>query len=312
MIEIAGMILEENEKYELIKYGMLKAISSGSTSVVDMNSPDFAKAAAKAAEDIGMRAWIVSMNTAGSLPTASHEGKLDCPVPSGNISLTQSNSSTNTSIINGLYSIETTSKELWDKINSEKETKPLILYGAYSNYEKQISWTRYGKSPIAHIKENNGLSKRTVLLQSLFTDFFDRERIRTAKSSISLCPSDALHDGMQLPIVTLLRQDINTSIGTGYCGTSMLEEMKLASYGAKLESNLASQFQASDAFYAATVAGSRAIGDPMVGRIDIGYHADLMIIDPQRFAPSNYPLVSLVYYGESRDIDKVIVGGKTL
>jgi cytosine/adenosine deaminase-related metal-dependent hydrolase len=213
-------------------------------------------------------------------------------------------------VIDGLYSLETTSKELWESVTTKKESKPLVLYGAYSNFEKQISWTRYGKSPIAQIKENDGLSERTVLLQSLFTDFFDRERIRTAKASVSLCPSDALHDGIQLPLVTFLKQDINTSIGTGYCGSSMLEEMKLASYGAKLETSVASQFQASDAFYAATVAGSRAIGDPMGGRIDIGYYADLMIVDHQRFTPSNYPLVSLVYYGETRDIDKVIVGGK--
>jgi cytosine/adenosine deaminase-related metal-dependent hydrolase len=306
IMDLAEDLLDEDEKYTVMKYGMLRALSSGSTYIVDMNRPSFVKAADKASKELEIRSKIISMNTSGLFPKASHEGLLSCEYPKGGALRSEPNS------IPGLYSIETTSDELWDQVRTFDNNDPLVLFGAYSNYEKHVSWTRYGKSPIAKINDSEALSEKTVLLQSLFTDFFDRERLRTAGSSVSLCASDSIHDGIHPPIVDFLKQDINTSICTGITGHSMLEEMKLAAFGSKLDAGSASQFQASDAFYAASVAGSRAIGEPDTGRIDIGFQGDLLIIDPKRFAPTNYPLISLIYAGDSRDIEKVVVGGKTV
>lgn len=306
IMDLAEEQLDEDEKYSVMKYGMLRALSSGTSYIVDMNRPSFVKAAAKAAEELGIRSKIISVNTSGGYPKASHEGILDCKFSEGGALRGDP------SEIQGLYSIETTSDELWEHVRGLGDNNPLFLCGAYSNYEKQVSWTRYGKSPIAKINDSGALSGKTVIIQALFTDFFDRERLRTAGSSVSICPSDSLHDGIHPPIVTLLKQDINTSICTGITGHSMLDEMKLAAFGSKLETCSASQFQASDAFYAATVAGSRAIGESDTGRIDIGFQGDLLIIDPKRFTPVNYPLISLIYSGETRDIEKVIIGGKTV
>lgn len=306
IMDLAEELLDEDEKYTVMKYGMLRVLSSGVSYIVDMNRPSFVKAANKAAEELGIRSRIVSMKTSGDYPKASHEGLLYCKFPEGGALGAEYYE------VPGLYSIETTSEDLWEQVRGFGDNNPLVLYGAYSNYEKQISWTRYGKSPIAKINDSGALTEKTVVLQSLFTDFFDRERLRTAGSSVSICPSDSIHDGIHPPIVTYLKQDINTSISTGITGYSMLEEMKLAAFGSKLDTASASQFQASDAFYAATVAGSRAIGEPDTGRIDIGFHGDLLIIDPKRFAPANYPLISMVYRGESRDIEKVIIRGKTV
>lgn len=306
IMDLAEELLDEDEKYTVMKYGMLRVLSSGASYIVDMNRPSFVKAANKAAEELGIRSRIVSMKTSGDYPRASHEGLLDCKFPEGGALGAEPYE------VPGLYSIETTSEDLWEQVRGFGENNPIVLYGAYSNYEKQISWTRYGKSPIAKINDSGALTEKTVVLQSLFTDFFDRERLRTAGSSVSICPSDSIHDGIHPPIVTLLKQDINTSICTGITGHSMLEEMKLAAFGSKLDTASASQFQASDAFYTATVAGSRAIGEQDTGRIDIGFHGDLLIIDPKRFTPANYPLISLIYSGESRDIEKVIIGGNTV
>ena len=110
--------------------------------------------------------------------------------------------------------------------------------------------------------------------------------------------------------MTNLRQDVNTCLNTGYFGLSMLEEMRCAAFGGKLDSN-ASQFQASDAFYAATIAGAQGLGAPL-GRIEPGFAADLLLVDPTRLGPHNYPLIELVYRAESADIVGRMVGGRML
>ena len=67
----------------------------------------------------------------------------------------------------------------------------------------------------------------------------------------------------------------------------MLEEMRCAAFGGKLDSN-ASQFQASDAFYAATIAGAQGLGAPL-GRIEPGFAADLLLVDPTRPRAAQLP-----------------------
>ena len=76
--------------------------------------------------------------------------------------------------------------------------------------------------------------------------------------------------------------------------------MRQAAFGGKLETN-ASQFQASDAFYAATIAGAQGL-HMEIGRIEPGFSADLLLIDPSCFGQHNYPLIEWVYAGQSADI----------
>ena len=165
-------------------------------------------------------------------------------------------------------------------------------------------------APLGQLAREKLLTGRTVVVGGYDADFFDRERLRTAGATVAMSAVTAMQDGVPFPIVTNLRQDVNTCLNTGYFGLSMLEEMRCAAFGGKLDSN-ASQFQASDAFYAATIAGAQGLGEPL-GRIEPGFAADLLLVDPTRLGPHNYPLIELVYRAESADIVGRMVGGRML
>lgn len=307
MLEIADATLSEEEKTDLMRFAYADALRCGSTTLVDLNLPGFAAAAEQAARELGLRARVVEWRTAAGLPFAEQEGKLCCPEPvGGEFPVYPAEGLTRR--LSGLYSAETTSPQLWE---AAAKANRLLLFGAYSRYEEQLCRLREGRSPIASIYEHGCLSERTVVLHCLLTDFFDRERMRTAGAHAALSAVEAMQNALPFPAVELLRQDINTALGTGWTGVSMLAELRAAAFGAKLQTGNAAQYQASDAFYAATIAGAAALGEP-IGRIEPGYAADLLILSPERLRPLNYPLINLVYGAEAQDIETVLIDGKVV
>lgn len=311
MLRIADGLLTPEEKRDLARWALADALAAGTTAVVDLERPGFADAVSQAAKELGVRAYVVSMRTACGFPEAEQEGRLLCPEPAGGEFAAGAAADGTVSRLDGLYSVETTSGDLWRLAAQAAETQPLFLYSGYSRYEESLSRVRYGKSPVAAAGDAGALTGRTVLLQSVFTDFYDRERIRTAGASVALSAVSAMQDALPFPAVAFLRQDINTALGTGYYGVSMLEEMKAAAFGAKLQTGNAAQYQASDAFYAATIAGAQALGEPL-GRIEPGFKADLLIVNPARLRPHNYPLINFVYGASPDEIETALVGGRTV
>lgn len=307
LLEIADALLTEEEKTDLMRFAYADALRCGSTTLADLCLPGFAPAALQAAGELGLRARVTEWRTAAGLPFAEQEGLLRCPEPVGGqfpsypaqgLARRQS----------GLYSLETTSPELWA---AAAQSERLLLFGGYSRYEEQLCRMREGRSPIASIYEHGCLSEHTVVLHCLYTDFFDRERMRTARAHAALSAVEALQNAQPFPAVELLRQDINTALGTGWCGVSMLAELRAAAFGAKLQTGNAAQYQASDAFYAGTIAGAAALGEK-IGRIEPGYAADLLILSPERLRPLNYPLINLVYGAEPQDIETVVIAGRVV
>ncbi len=64
----------------------------------------------------------------------------------------------------------------------------------------------------------------------------------------------------------------------------------------------------------ATVEGARALGDSEVGMLAAGMKADLILIDPRtlNFTPLNEFVAQLVFCGQPRNVDTVIVDGRVL
>lgn len=308
LLKIADDLLSYEEKCDLARWAMEDAISCGSTTLVDLNRPGFADAVTQVAQELGIRAWVVPMRTAGEFPAALQDGRLNCAEPSGGSYERNMEKDGSVTRLDGLYSLETTSEEMWQ---AAREAQLLFLYGAYSQYENQVSRLRYGKSPTAVIHEQGALSPKTTLLNCFYTDYFDRERLRTAGANTSFSAIAAMQDGLKFPIVTMLRQNINTALGTGYYGVSMLDEMRAAAFGGKLETGMAQQYQASDAFYAGTIAGAKALDEPL-GRIEPGFYADMLIVNLERLRPLNYPLINFLYSGHPQDIETVLVGGRVV
>lgn len=298
LLEIAAETLTPAEKRAIARFGLLQLLASGATTVADLTHPAFASALRTEGDALGLRLSVFPERTADGYPAAEHSGRLLVPERKGG-RFAQGDA---------LFSVETTSPRMYEA--ARRVTGPLLVRGAYCEYEKQVSRLSFGLSPLGKLDQEKLLTDRTVVVGGYQADFFDRERLRTAGASVAMSAVTAMQDGVGFPIVTNLRQDINTCLSSGFFGLSLLEEMRCAAFGGKLDSN-ASQFQASDAFYAATIAGAQALGEKL-GRLDAGFAADLLLVDPARLGPNNYPLIALCYRAESADIVGRMVAGRML
>lgn len=297
MLDIAAETLDEQQKRDVVRYALLSALDGGTTTLAELTHPAFADAVRSEGKEMGLRMQVRGECTANGYPFAEHSGRINVPDAGGGQYAG-----------GGLYSIETTSPQMYEQARADAQ--PLMVRAAYCEYEKQISRMQHGTSPIGKLNDEGLIRENTIVVGGYDADFFDRERLRTAGSSVAMSAVTAMQDGVGLPIVTMLSQNINTCLSTGYYGMSMIDEMRQAAFGGKMDSN-ASQFQASDAFYAATIAPAQALG-LNAGRIEAGFAADALLVDPARLGPHNYPLIQFVYRAQNDDIVLRMVGGNVL
>jgi len=107
---------------------------------------------------------------------------------------------------------------------------------------------------------------------------------------------------------------VNVALGTDTYPMNFIAEMRWA---AMLTRVVDGNFQAGrpqDVFNSATIAGCQFIQRHDLGRLAPGAKADILIVNLNHMASAPYhdPIKALIDYGDSRDIETVIVDGKTL
>jgi 5-methylthioadenosine/S-adenosylhomocysteine deaminase len=104
------------------------------------------------------------------------------------------------------------------------------------------------------------------------------------------------------------------AVGTDYYANDFLTELKTIAVLGKLWQTGFDSTKATDVFYGATVGGAKAMGRHDIGRLLVGYRGDLLIVNDKNpfLRPMTFPVINLLHYGNSSDIDTVIVDGKVL
>jgi cytosine/adenosine deaminase-related metal-dependent hydrolase len=94
----------------------------------------------------------------------------------------------------------------------------------------------------------------------------------------------------------------------------MVSELRWASILARVTDRNYQVGQARDVFNAATLGACRFLERDDLGRLAPGAKADVLLIDLDHLGAAFYtdPIKALVDFGSSRDVDTVIVDGKTL
>src|SRR5690606_26711509 len=93
----------------------------------------------------------------------------------------------------------------------------------------------------------------------------------------------------------------------------MLEALRFGTILAKLRARDPRVFNSRDILRLATVGGAEALGVPdHVGKPQVGYRADLVLIDPWRLktVPIHDPVSSVVYGATQSNVDMVLVDGE--
>jgi len=182
----------------------------------------------------------------------------------------------------------------------------------------------YGKTPIAHLHRLGFLGPEVILGHCVFLTGHswtalprgdDLGIIADSGASASHSPVKYAKYGMVWESLDrYLARGINVGLGTDTYPMDMVHEMRMASLTCRFAERdyLAGSYR--DAFNAATLGGARALGRSDLGRLCAGAKADLFIanITKTEYGAIFDPIKAFVEYGSGRDIETVIVDGRTV
>lgn len=177
----------------------------------------------------------------------------------------------------------------------------------------------YGKRPFEVVKETGlfdtgTLAAHCVHLSDAEIEIIKRKKIRVAHNPGS---NMKLASGIA-PVTKLLAEGVTVALGTDGASSNnnldMLEEIRLAALLAKVDTLNPLAVPAAQSLQMATDFGARALGLKSVGRLEVGYKADIVLWDMSGvdWQPNYNPTSLLVYSANSSAADTVIVDGKIL
>ncbi|MFQ5909633.1 MAG: amidohydrolase [Thermoplasmata archaeon] len=312
--------LEQSLKPEHIYWGTklacLEMIKSGTTCFNDMYF--FMEEAARAAEDMGMRAvlgegFVDSMNP--------DVGKREF---SKSVRLVESIlSMKNDRIIPALgpHAIYTVSSESLQIVSEYAEKKDLLIHFHLSETEEEVNSCveRYGKRPVEFLEDIGFLSPRLIAAHSVWLNRKEIETLRKHDVKVSYNPVSnmKLAVGRAMPYEEMREAGVLVSLGTDGCASNnsldMLETMKFAALYQKAFVGDPTILPAKDVVDLAAENGAKTLGLD-AGGIAPGKLADLVLIDlkmPQ-FQPGHNIISDLVYSATGACVDTVICDGRTL
>ena len=188
---------------------------------------------------------------------------------------------------------------------------------------KEILW-RTRKTPVEYLDSVGLLGPEVSLAHCIFITGYswaaypfgdDLKIIADAGASVAHCPLVFARRGLALEsFERYLKAGVNMSIGTDSYPNDILDEMRVAYLACKLVEKSFAVCTCGDIFNAATLGGAKYLGRDDLGRIEPGAKADFTIIDLTQIhiGPIRDPIKALITMATGKDVDTVIVDGRTV
>lgn len=206
-------------------------------------------------------------------------------------------------------------KEL-SRISGEKEV-PIHTHLSETKGEVEESYEEFGLSPVQRLEELGVLDNEVLAAHCVHLDREDMEILKEKNVVVAHNPTSnmKLASGAA-PIEELRRGGVKVTLGTDGPGTNndldMLEEMRQASFLAKLAANDPTALSADATLKIATASEVEQLGFSDLGKIKEGAKADLVGLkrDQPYWTPEYDTVSNLVYSAKSREVDFVMADGK--
>lgn len=175
----------------------------------------------------------------------------------------------------------------------------------------------HGASPIAVLRRHGLLGPRTVLAHAVVLDDDDIALIAESGASVAHCPWSNLKLACGIARVPDLRDaGVNVALGTdGAVSSNSLDMWLAVRLAATLHKGVTRSprvVSAGEALAMATSAGGRALGDPLLGTLQVGAPANLQVLDvtgPHLSGRSGL-VARLAYAASAADVRDVYVAGR--
>lgn len=201
---------------------------------------------------------------------------------------------------------------------SEEHDCPLQTHLAETKAQNLLGRTRYGRSLTAHLDALGLLSPRFSAAHGIWLDTEDMKRIGGAGGAVIHNPMSNLRLGSGVARARALKEaGVRLGIGTDASNTSdgqnMFEALRLAATLSRLcDADRARWLSCDEAFEAATVGSAGALGFPRLGRLEPGWHADIVFLDLGHitYVPLRRPVLQMVFAESGAAVRSVMVAGR--
>lgn len=327
----AALAMSEREVYLSAVVGLMEAVHAGATSVFEYSyafpQPDRHEAILQAFIDVGLRGWLgLGLNDAGEAfgvhpaliqpldVCLARAETLRCQVEAGGqgrVSLALTPSS-----MRGLSAPGV--RALADYARAHGLI--LSLHLNETGYDNETSLARSGLPAVAWLAELGVLGPEFLAVHCVQMTAEDIGLLAAGGGAVSHNPVSNMYLGVGLAPVIDMRQ-AGLAVGLGSDGAAsnnsqdMIETMKIAVLGQRLNRRDPAAFSAVDAFAMATIDGAQALGQAgRLGRLAPGWQADLVTLRTGtcKTTPVHNPLASLVFSAGEENVDTVLVAGRVI
>jgi 5-methylthioadenosine/S-adenosylhomocysteine deaminase len=298
-------------------------IRGGTTTFVDMYY--FEEAVAAAAAEVGMRA--VCAETIMKLPSPDAES-YDTSLSYARRFIERWREHPRIVPALGPHSSYTTTPEILAEVRQMalEYQVPILIHLAETSHEVGESLEEMGLSPVAWV-EAQDLFKGTSVVAAHCVHVDEGDIAILGKHGVGVVsnPSSNLKLASGIaPYNDLLERGVAVGLGTDGCASNndldMFEEIRLASFLAKVTGNDPTALPARQALAMATIGGAHALHlEERIGSLEPGKQADIAVLDLQQ--PHSIPRYrvaedniysQLVYTSAPADVRHVLVDGRLL
>ncbi len=225
------------------------------------------------------------------------------------------------------YTVSAPQLELISRLAIDEQF-PLMMHAAESDAERSlmlagqgtfaqglksrnIEWNAPGISTIQYLKRHGVMETKPLLAHCINVDDKDLDLIKAANAGVAHCPkSNAKLRHGHGPFASFIAHGINVGLGSDSVASNntcdILEEARFATL-------MARPVSATQALFAATLGGARALGiDSQVGALSEGMQADVAIVslNGAHQQPMTDPEDTLIFSSSGRDVIVTIVAGQ--
>jgi cytosine/adenosine deaminase-related metal-dependent hydrolase len=200
---------------------------------------------------------------------------------------------------------------------AERQELPIHMHIAESRLQAVVARKIYSRSPVHYLADLGMLRPGFTAAHCVWVDDDDLDLFAEHGCSIAHIPASNFRLGSGVAHVRpMLQRGINVGLATDGANSSdslsMLQAMRLASFGARIFTNSRENWlHAREVVRLATQGGAKLLGLKSCGRIERGACADLALFDLSHvdFIPNTDPVNQLVTCADSASVTDVMVGG---
>lgn len=196
---------------------------------------------------------------------------------------------------------------------------PFHIHFSENENEVQQIKKMYGKDPVDALEEVGLFRNKLILAHATFISDYGLEKLKGKDVSFVHNPVSNLDLGCGVADIVKYRNYVNISLGTDGQGSgnnmNLFYHMSLVDLLQKGKYKDPSVMSSYDVLKMATINGAKALGvDNLIGSIEIGKKADLIILDMNNVEayPNVSPITNIVHNTQSFNVSTTIINGEVL